>query len=277
MMKKILFIIGAFCFACNLAFANAPKPTKKIVLFYRVPNAILQCQNSKEDMIAGKEELEKELRNHYGKRFIVEEIRQLPYEDFNTTAEFLEMVKINQTPFILKISLEGQGTSVDYYQNTYGATKTGVAPTTNVHLFEAIIDSKDNELYAHDYGIKSYTAGTFALGRDIFSQKDPRINTKNAVRGCFRDACTFNQSINKYANPAAYELETDRFTGNFKPLAVAAHKMLAEQNAKLEKFKQWCNSDSSRSNYLVALNNIPTFQQKIAFIDYWESTGLYKE
>ena len=120
-MKKIfLFIFVLIALTANICFADAPEPTKKVVLFYRVSDAILQAQNSDEDIIAGKEELEKELKNHYSKRFIVQEIRRATGEPSLPPA-YQSTIRANQVPLIVKIDLEGETTTTQFYQNAFGA------------------------------------------------------------------------------------------------------------------------------------------------------------
>jgi hypothetical protein len=278
-MKKILFLLclsvitfGAVCLAA------APEPSQKVFLFYKVPDEVLKCQNVDEDMQAGAAELEKELVNHYGKRFIVQGIERIPPDIKPSAAEYCAKVQPGQIPFFVKIELHGQGQASTLYQNAYGAQAVGIAPAVNVRLIEAIADGDNDTFYLYDYGTQSYSAGTFALGRKIYTtQKDPRINTKNAVRGTFRDACKFNETINKYADPAAYEQEFDRFTGNLKELSIAQEKALNEQNARIEKFKEWCNADETRKGYLMPLNSNNSRAFVIAYIDNLIKTGIYKE
>lgn len=277
-MKKVLPVLFALVILSNFCYASAPEPSQKVVLFYNVPDAILQCQNANEDLVAGKEELEKELVNHYNKRFIVQGIEKIPQDSLLTPADYFNKVKPGQRPFIIKIDLKGQGQSTTLYQNAFGAQKVGVAPATNVHLRESVPNIDDNTFYQYDYGIQSYSAGTFAVGRDIYAaQTDPRKNTKNAVRGCFRDACIFNDNINKYADPNAYEKEINRFTGNFKPISLTQGKTNADANAKIEKFKAWCNADKTRENYLIALDMINDTNLMAIYIDNLVKMGIYQE
>lgn len=257
--------------------ATIPEPTKKVVLFYRVPDTILQCQNADEDIVAGAAELEKELKNHYSKRFIVQEIRKAPEEKMLPDG-YKALIKPNQIPLIVTIDLEGQGSNVDYYQNAFGAKSAGVSQTVNVHLVEALPASNNNSFAWIDYGVQAYGAGTFAIGRDIFAaQTDPRKNVKNAVRGCFRDACKLNESINKYANPAAYEKEVNRFTGNFEAVVAADQKTNSVALGKIKKFEDWCKADKMRESYLIGLNGFTNINQKIIFIDQMIKMGVYKE
>lgn len=278
MMKKVLLMICFIIIAFNaVCYAVAPEPTKKVVLFYRVPDAILQCQNADEDMVAGATELEKELKNHYSKRFIVQEVRKAPEEKMLPDG-YKALIKPNQIPLIVTIDLEGQGSNVDYYQNAFGAKSAGVSPTINVHLVEALPNRYGNAFSWVDYGVQAYGSGTFAIGRDIFTaQSDPRKNVKNAVRGCFRDACKLNESINKYANPAAYEREFNRFTGNFEVASASDKKNNATALERIKKFEDWCKADKLRESYLIGLNSFTNIDQKIILIDQAIKMGVYKE
>ncbi len=278
MMKKLFLLFCFIMLAFNTVYAaTIPEPTKKVVLFYRVPDTILQCQNADEDIVAGAAELEKELKNHYSKRFIVQEIRKAPEEKMLPDG-YKALIKPNQIPLIVTIDLEGQGSNVDYYQNAFGAKSAGVSQTVNVHLVEALPASNNNSFAWIDYGVQAYGAGTFAIGRDIFAaQTDPRKNVKNAVRGCFRDACKLNESINKYANPAAYEKEVNRFTGNFEAVVAADQKTNSVALGKIKKFEDWCKADKMRESYLIGLNGFTNINQKIIFIDQMIKMGVYKE
>ena len=81
MMKKIILLTALLVFMlCNVVNATEFTPTQKVVLFYRVSDAILQSQNEAEDMVKGSAELEKELRKHYGKRFIVQDIKRNTFQ-----------------------------------------------------------------------------------------------------------------------------------------------------------------------------------------------------
>lgn len=275
-MKKVLFVLFALMMLSSFCYAAAPEPSLKVILFYKVSDAILQCQNAQEDLVVGKTELEKELVNHYSKRFIIQGIERIPQNVLLTPPEYFNKVKPGQLPFIIKIDLEGQGQSTTLYQNAYGAQKVGVAPSTNVHLREAIPNLDDNTIYQYDYGVQSYSSGTFAMGRDVVAaQTDPRKNAKNSVRGCFRDACQINDAINKYANPNAYKKELNRFIGNFKPLALAQEKINDTTNAKIEKFKAWCNADKIRKGYLAPLGTTNDINFIISYIDNLAKMGVY--
>lgn len=279
MMKRLLLVLLALTMLSSICYADSPEPTKKVVIIYRVADSVLQCQNSEENMIEGAKELEEELVNHYSKRFIVEGIQRGNAPEISMPISFYqEKVKPGQIPLIITIYLHGQGQSSTLYQNAFGAQKTGVAPAINVQLMEVIIDPTDNLAYSWDYGIQSYGAGTFAVGMNIYAaQTDPRKNAKNAIRGCFRDACKFNEDINKYANPKAYEQEYNRFTGNFKAGSIEREKATSGLKERIEKFKTWCNAEDWRKGYLVFLDMYKTLEEKITYIEAVKSTGFYKE
>ncbi|MEG1915014.1 MAG: hypothetical protein RR089_08125, partial [Acidaminococcaceae bacterium] len=109
-------------------------------------------------------------------------------------------------------------------------------------------------------------------------EKDPRKNTKNAVRGVFRDACKYNDKINKYANPAVYENELARFTGDFKKAAQIKKAAQAPLIAKIEKFETWCNASDANKVYLASLNTFGSnLEMKVNFINTLTQMGVYKE
>lgn len=289
MKKVILAILFVFFALQSVCSAAAPTPTKKVFLFYMVSDEILKCQNAEEDMVEGSKELEKELISHYNKRFLVQGAKRLipnkPLSNAeNRRAVFTGLfneVSDGQTPLVVGIALKGQGETSTLYQNAYGAKKVGVAPSIDVRLIEIIPDQ--NNYYHYDYGVQSYSAGTFAVGMHIFAaQEDPRKNTKNAIRASFRDACKFDESINKYSNPAAYKQELNRFSGNFKAGAEDKEKHYANANIKIEKFIAWCNTEDEnkdlRQAMLRMMNAIyPTIDAKIGYINNLIQAGMYKE
>ena len=276
MKKLFLFIFVLIALTANICFADSPEPTKKVVLFYRVSDAILQAQNSDEDMIAGKEELEKELKNHYSKRFIVQEIRRATGEPSLPPA-YQSTIRANQIPLIVKIDLEGETTATQFYQNAFGAKAAGVAPAINVHLIEALPSSDGLNFASFDYGTKAYSSGTFAMGMNIYAaQTDPRKNVKNAVRGSFRDACKLNEQVNKYVNPLAYDFEIARYTGDFEKCREIFQKMYGTQLDEIKKFETWCNADPARKAYLNGLNALSSIEQKITYINTLKNIGTYK-
>lgn len=217
-MKKIILLVLSFFVLCATCLA-APAPNKHIVLMYKVPNSILMCQNSNEDMVAGAQEFEKELKNHYSNRFIVDGVKRLPLEPKMRASEYLAMVKANQIPFILVLQITGTGNKTVTYSNMFGGTISTIVPTIKIKRNENIVDRLDNAIYGVDYNEVEYNSNTMAVGREIYSNTDIRKNTKNCIRGYIRDYCMYQgDKINKYADPGAYSNYTDSYGGNFKAI-----------------------------------------------------------
>lgn len=278
MMKKIFLLTACLLFIlCSMVSAADIQPTKKVVLFYRVSDAILQAQNSDEDILRGQEELEKELKNHYGKRFIVQDIQRNTYEPTNPPF-YQSLIKPNQTPFLISIELVGEGVSVDHYQNAFGAQTSGYAPSISVHLIEAMPSNDGIHFIPFDYGVQSYSAGTFSYGMGVYAtQTDPRKNVKNAVRASFRDACKYNDKINKYVDPFGEKMELARYTGDFEKGQELYRQKYAPALDKIKKFEAWCNADTTRQPHLSAINSFPSIDSKMIYINQLEKMGVYKE
>lgn len=277
-MKKILcFMILSFCF--TLLSTVQAAPSQKIVLIYKVPDTILQAQNADEDMEAGKIEFEKMLTKNYSKRFIIEEIKKVPFDDEIYPSGYNDLVLPGQLPFVVKISLEGQGQSASYYQNAYGAQGVGVSPTVKVRVIEAIPSEDGTTFYGHDYKTKDYGFGTFAVGKYIYNaQPDPRKVAKGAVVGYVQDICKLNPNINKYADPVAYEYEQNRYYGNFKATNAVSQKAFAEKDTRIQNFISWCNTTEEGKMYLMALNSRPNDKDfQIEYINSLISIGIYTE
>ena len=219
MFKKVAGLIFLLLFACSgFAFA-APQPTKHIVLFYKVSDAILMCQNSDENIEKGKIEFENELNNHYSKRFVVDGVKYLPEMPALSAEEYLAMVKQNETPFILKLKLNGTGSTIQTFQNVFGAKKSIEVPTIKIDRAEAVVDRQDKIIYAVNYGEAEYHPNAMALGGDLYSSTDQRKNTKNDVRGYIRDYCTYlGDKINKYADMKKFNQYNDAYNGDFKQI-----------------------------------------------------------
>ncbi|WP_405380117.1 PDZ domain-containing protein [Phascolarctobacterium sp.] len=222
MMKKLycfllFLILSVFTSAC---LAKDFEPNKHIVLIYKVPDTVLLCQNSNEDMTKGTIEFEKELKNHYGKRFIVEGIKRLPVLPRLGASDYISMVNINQEPFVLSLEIIGTGVKTVTYQNMFGGTISSNVPTLKMKRSEYIVSREDNAIYGVEYNEVEYHSDTMAIGRQIAYNTDTRKNTKNCIRGYIRDYSTYQgDKINKYADPNAYEDYNDSFAGNFKEIA----------------------------------------------------------
>ena len=165
---------------------------------------------------------------------------------------------------MLIIRLAGQGERVDEYQNAFGAKKYGKSPTTKLVMAESIFVEPDKVFYNINYGLLEYGAGTMAVGKDVYVlQKNARKNTKNAVRGAFRDACKFDTSINKYASPKLYKKEVARFLGDFKEY----HQDTLANNERYNKFIAWCEMSPERQGYLNLFNSTNDHNTKIQIIE----------
>lgn len=278
MMKKIILLTALLVFMlCNVVNATEFTPTQKVVLFYRVSDAILQSQNEAEDMVKGSAELEKELRKHYGKRFIVQDIKRNTFQPTSDPTFYQKMIKPNQKPLMIEIELAGETTTSQHYQNAYGAQATGYAPGINVHLVEALPKASGKEFATVDYGIKTYSSSTFALGMDIYAaETDPRKNVKNSVRASFRDACKLNEQINKYVDPMGAEIEMARFSGNFEKMEELQLKKYAPALEEIKKFTAWCQSNEAHKPYLQGLEMMKTIEQKMMYITQMKNMGVYK-
>lgn len=278
MMKKLLLLVTALTFLfCSVTSASEFQPTKKVVLFYRVSDAILQSQNDAEDIAKGQEEFEKELLKHYSKRFLVQDVKRNTYQPTFNPTFYQDLIKPNQVPLMVQIELAGETTTSTNYQNAYGAQATGYAPAINVHLIEALPRANSKEFVNVDYGIKTYSSGTFALGMNIYAaQTDPRKNVKNSVRASFRDACKLNEQINKFVDPMGAEIEMARFSGNFEKMEELQAQKYAPALAEIERFTAWCNADETKKSFLQGLGMLSTIEQKLAYINQLKSMGYYK-
>lgn len=57
------------------------------------------------------------------------------------------------------------------------------------------------------------------FGYGYITENNARKNTKNAIKYAIESTCTFDESINKYANPVAYNEEVARYNGDFEVFA----------------------------------------------------------
>ena len=60
-------------------------------------------------------------------------------------------------------------------------------------------------------------------------------------------------------------------------MALAAEKTRAIQSDRIEKFKNWCNSDDARKGYLINFNTFNNTNMAILYIDTLIKMGMYKE
>lgn len=200
-MKKLILCV-LFLLICSVC---AAAPAKKVVLWYQVPDAILEVQNPENDMEKGKAELEAFIKTNYGKRFDIQSLKRAP-EKALTVEDVVLVTRPSWVPVIVKIDLAGVGT---------GEKLVGKYATVKVALQESA--AIDGTIYTYDYGVKEYDSSMLRVaGYVVASEDDPRINTKNAVNDCITEACTLNDKVNRYADPAAYEKENARYNGEFQ-------------------------------------------------------------
>ena len=180
-MKKLILCILCLL-VCSVCAAAAP--AKKAVLWYQIPDVILEVQNPENDLEKGKVEFEAFLKEKYGKRFNIQILKRAPEKEL-TPADVSLVTRPNYLPVVVKLDL-------------------AVA---------------DGEFCSDDYGVKQYDSSMLRVaGYVVASEDDPRINTKNAVNDCIIDACTLNEKVNRYADPAAYAKEQARYKGEFNKL-----------------------------------------------------------
>ena len=203
-MKKLIL-----CILCLLvcSVCAAAEPAKKVVFWYQVPEVILEVQNPEHDVEKGKVEFEAFLKEKYGKRFNIQIFKRAPEKEL-TVADVSLVTRPNYVPVIVNIDLAGVGT---------GEKLVGKYATVKVALKETV--AIDGKFYSYDYGVKEYDSSMLRVaGYVVASEDDPRINTKNAVNDCIIDACTLNEKVNRYADPAAYAKEQARYKGEFNKL-----------------------------------------------------------
>lgn len=202
-MKKLILCV-LFLLICSVC---AAAPAKKVVLWYQVPDVILEVQNPENDTEKGKAELEAFIKTNYGKRFDIQSLKRAP-EKALTVDDVALVTRPNWVPVIVKIDLAGVGT---------GEKLVGKYATVKVALQESV--AVDGKIYTYDYGVKEYDSSMLRVaGYVVASEDDPRINTKNAVNDCITEACTLNDKVNRYADPAAYAKENARYNGEFQSI-----------------------------------------------------------
>ncbi len=202
-MKKLILCV-LFLLICSVC---AAAPAKKVVLWYQVPDVILEVQNPENDTEKGKAELEAFIKTNYGKRFDIQSLKRAP-EKALTVDDVALVTRPNWMPVIVKIDLAGVGT---------GEKLVGKYATVKVALQESV--AVDGKIYTYDYGVKEYDSSMLRVaGYVVASEDDPRINTKNAVNDCITEACTLNDKVNRYADPAAYAKENARYNGEFQSI-----------------------------------------------------------
>ena len=101
-MKK-LFLCILCLLMCSVC---AAAPAKKVVLWYQVPEAVLEAQNLENDVEKGKTEFEAFLMANYSKRFPVQMIKKAPDKEL-TAADVSLVTRPNWVPIVMKLDLAG--------------------------------------------------------------------------------------------------------------------------------------------------------------------------
>ena len=126
-MKKLIL-----CILCLLVCSVcAAAPTKKAVLWYQIPDVILEVQNPENDIEKGKVEFETFLKEKYGKRFNIQILKRAPEKEL-TPADVSLVTRPNYVPVVVKLDLAGVGT---------GEKLVGKYATVKVALKESIVAS----------------------------------------------------------------------------------------------------------------------------------------
>lgn len=222
-MKKIIGFIAimiVLCLSCAANAAETPPEFKKkqVTIFYDVSDLIIMCQNESENMEKGKVEFEGEIKKYYSARYDVMDIKRaqkLENGKYDKTIMF--GIPEAQVPLLLIITLEGNGSDVDTYQNIFGAKQSITVETTKVNLGE-YIGSRDGavDLWGGMFGIRSYRPLTSSFGGNIFiANKNQRTQTKNAIKGYLKDINSYNPP-NKYTKNSSYEWYILIYQGKLK-------------------------------------------------------------
>ncbi|MDY4920649.1 MAG: hypothetical protein SO119_06230 [Phascolarctobacterium sp.] len=202
-MKKI-FLSLLFLLICSVCSAA---PVKNCVLWYQIPDVVLEAQNPENNLEKGQTEFEAFLQDKYAKRFDIKMIKRAPNKTL-APADVVLVTRPNYVPIIVKLDLAGVGT---------GEKLVGKYATVKVALQESLV--KDGQIFTYDYGVKEYDSSMLRVaGYVVASEDDPRINTKNAINDCIIEACTLNTKVNRYADPAGYAKENARYNGEFDSL-----------------------------------------------------------
>ena len=202
-MKKI-FLSLLFLLICSVCSAAT---VKNCVLWYQIPDVVLEAQNPENNLEKGQTEFEAFLQDKYAKRFDIKMIKRAPNKTL-APADVVLVTRPNYVPIIVKLDLAGVGT---------GEKLVGKYATVKVALQESLV--KDGQIFTYDYGVKEYDSSMLRVaGYVVASEDDPRINTKNAINDCIIEACTLNTKVNRYADPAGYAKENARYNSEFDSL-----------------------------------------------------------
>lgn len=223
MLRKIIILLILFLWSIYYPSAEAQSPSnKRVVIFYVVSDGVISCQNSDGDLAKGKKQFEDTVRNNYKKKICCG--RYSGYPEISRFGFYVfKRGEARGNTIILVIELKGQHTETQTWQNGFGATVTTEAPAIDFTVGEYIA-YPDNQI--HGYGPVPLYWSPGCVPIDVswgayLTEKDPRKNTKNAIKFGVERLCTFDKNINQYTNPKEYEYEIARYNGDFdkiKPL-----------------------------------------------------------
>lgn len=214
-------------FVFNYGYAADSTSNKHVVVFYRVPETVISCQRSDGDLVKGQKEFENMLKKNYSKRFIVERIQKAPDEDLSAS-QILELAGSGNIPILLKITLTGQHTISQTWQNAFGAQTTGYAPAIDMTVWEGTVDKDDISIYGYGPISLYWSPGTYSLLGEIFTSTDARVNTKNAIKWLVKSINSkqyLDPHINQYTNPEAYEIAKAMYLGDFKKATLLSKQL----------------------------------------------------
>lgn len=240
-MKKIftLLCMAVFCLFSSWAWAaEAPAPTQKIVLFYQVPETIITHYIKKSDRAMAFATFEEQLNKEYSKRFLVEDIRQVPQET-QSLSDYRKLIAPDQLPLIVTFNpvtqyLSGQAAMTAATANAIATLLTGVSSANEykTNLVESFPNLDDDCFYDYDYGVTTHTA---SAGSRYSSPESPSKATKKLVAETIHRAC----KLRSYDDPIKSQKELDRFVGNFK----AKHFEELANTQLIKDFEAWCHED----------------------------------
>lgn len=226
-MKKILSAVSVLfliLLIANVAFAEStPSFTKrKAVIYYSVEDGLLLAQNSDDDIIKGREEFEKTLREYYSKRFEVVDVKpapegseQVPEFPFKVDKAQMFTTSGNQLPVYLAITLKGIGTTTDTYSNLFGAKFSANILTLNLTLRELYGHRQSGMFIGAPVSSHSWRPASMPMGFGMVmsDETNPRRIVKRGTKAILKEMAKYNPPI-KYTNPKAYEFYNACYTGN---------------------------------------------------------------
>ena len=216
-MKRLFAIVLLIISISSIAFANGEASKKKsVVIFYKVPDSVLACQNDSDDIVKGKVEFEKTVKEAYKNRFNIEGVQESPLQSLSAS-EYLKMVKVYQKPLILVIKPTDYTTEYLEWRNYWGGTMGADVPKVTCYFAEYMISAK-KEIIGYEHLDSWYRAYAQPTDFGVKVQRDPRRNTKRAIATILKNiVCKSDvENINKYVEAEKYQFEIDRYNGNFE-------------------------------------------------------------